>query len=47
VWGCCSPYGVCGTFQFGACLIPIGAPLPVSIEEDAGDPTLCNPPDLE
>ena len=45
VWGCCSPYGVCGTFQFGACLLPIGAPLPISIGDDAGDPSLCIPPE--
>lgn len=45
VWGCCSPFGVCGTFQFGACLLPIGTPLPVGpVDEDSGDPSLCTPP---
>lgn len=46
IWGCCSAYGVCGTFQAGQCLIPLGAELPVGpSDEDSGDPTLCTPPD--
>lgn len=45
IWGCCSDYGVCGTFQYGQCLLPLGTPLPVGpTDEDSGDPTLCTPP---
>jgi hypothetical protein len=38
VWGCCTEYegiGICGTFQFGECLIPAGAPIPMA-DEDGG-----------
>jgi hypothetical protein len=48
VWGCCSDFGVCGTFAFDECLIPVGTPLPVSRpDEDAGQSggyPLCTPP---
>lgn len=48
VWGCCSPIGVCGTFQSNQCLIPVGTPLPVG-DEDAGLPlggAHCTPPKM-
>ena len=38
VWGCCAKYediGICGTFQFGECLIVAGAPIPMA-DEDGG-----------
>lgn len=48
VWGCCSEYGVCGTFAADTCLLPIGAPLPVDPNDaDAGVPApflRCSPP---
>jgi hypothetical protein len=49
VWGCCSDYGVCGTFQAGACLLPVGTQIPVSLptDEDGGagiSYPLCTPP---
>lgn len=48
VWGCCSDFGVCGTFAAGECLLPLGTQLPVSQpDEDAGMSTaypLCTPP---
>jgi len=47
VWGCCSDYGVCGTFASGTCLLPIGAPLPIDPDGDAGLPApflRCSPP---
>jgi hypothetical protein len=37
VWGCCSDYGVCGTFSSGSCLLPVGTQIPViDPDEDAG-----------
>ncbi len=49
VWGCCSDYGVCGTFDTGTCLLPIGTQIPVVLpsDEDGGDGhayPLCVPP---
>jgi hypothetical protein len=49
VWGCCSDYGVCGTFAADACLIPIGSEIPVVLptDEDGGKGhayPLCVPP---
>ena len=49
VWGCCSEFGVCGTFVTDSCLIPIGSPIGLDPDEDAGLAALgvmtCNPPD--
>ena len=40
IWGCCSDYGICGTWAYDACLLPIGTQLPVRAappqDEDAG-----------
>lgn len=36
VWGCCSAYGVCGTFESETCLLPVGTPLPLDPDSDAG-----------
>jgi hypothetical protein len=53
VWGCCSEYGVCGTFAADECLLPLGTPLPLGNEdeEDAGmslpGVLLCDPPEEE
>ncbi len=49
IWGCCSGYGVCGTFTDGECLLPLGAQLPVgpAPKADSGktEPFLrCTPP---
>lgn len=46
VWGCCSRYGVCGTFQQDECLLPLGTTLPPPApDEDAGiADTRCTPP---
>jgi hypothetical protein len=49
VWGCCSAYGVCGTFAANQCLLPLGTQLPVGPPppEEAGvtEPFLrCKPP---
>lgn len=48
VWGCCSGFGVCGTFAYDECLLPAGTELPVGPpDEDAGqtEPFLrCTPP---
>jgi hypothetical protein len=47
VWGCCSDYGVCGTFSANQCLLALGTPLPVGPKPEAGvsEPFLrCNPP---
>jgi hypothetical protein len=33
VWGCCSRFGVCGTFADDQCLIPAGTKLPVGPPE--------------
>lgn len=35
VWGCCSDFGICGTFAFEECLLPVGTPLSVD-GADAG-----------
>jgi hypothetical protein len=46
VWGCCSDFGVCGTFAYNECLLPVGTPLPVG-DDDAGMSTAypyCSPP---
>ena len=44
VWGCCSAFGVCGTFQADQCLLPVGTALPVP-GTDAGDTRgQCTPP---
>jgi hypothetical protein len=46
VWGCCSDYGVCGTWGGSDCLIPTGTAIPVDSDEDAGAPVFpyCNAP---
>lgn len=49
VWGCCSDYSVCGTFAYGACLLPAGTQIPVgpAPDADAGvtEPFMrCTPP---
>jgi len=49
VWGCCSVFGVCGTFEAEECLIPIGTEIPVVLPTDEdGGPShaypLCGPP---
>lgn len=49
VWGCCSDFGVCGTFMYDTCLLPVGTQIPVGPppEDDAGvqEPFLrCEPP---
>jgi hypothetical protein len=33
IWGCCSDFGVCGTFASGECLLPAGTQIPASGEE--------------
>jgi hypothetical protein len=48
IWGCCSQWSLCGTFDFGQCLLPAGTQIggdSVS-EEDAGadGPRRCTPP---
>lgn len=49
VWGCCSTYGVCGTFVTDNCLLPVGTPISIDPDADAGLAALgiltCNPPD--
>lgn len=46
IWGCCSDYGVCGTFTSDECLLPVGTQIPVASDEDAGAPVYpyCKPP---
>jgi hypothetical protein len=46
VWGCCSKFGVCGTFLYDMCFLPFGTQLPVpsNSDQDAGIPGLCTPP---
>jgi hypothetical protein len=49
IWGCCSPYGVCGTFAASQCLLPVGTQLPVgpppAAEAGVSEPFLrCKPP---
>lgn len=49
IWGCCSGFGVCGTWNYDACLLPVGTQLPVGPPPpvDAGiqEPFLrCEPP---
>jgi len=46
VWGCCSKFGVCGTFLYDSCLLAFGTqiPVPANSDEDAGIPGLCTPP---
>ena len=47
VWGCCSPFGVCGTFAGETCVLPAGTPIPALSDVDAGElegVLLCNPP---
>jgi hypothetical protein len=48
VWGCCSDYGVCGTFSYGECLLAIGTVIPFDTADlDAGmsgGPQRCKPP---
>jgi hypothetical protein len=48
VWGCCSEFGVCGTFDFGQCLLAVGTVLPFDANESDGGPTdgsqRCKPP---
>ncbi len=38
IWGCCSPFGACGTFEAGQCLLPVGTPVPLSSAPDGGIP---------
>ena len=47
VWGCCSDFGVCGTFAADTCLLDVGTPLPIDPDSDAGlDGVLrCTPPE--
>ena len=47
VWGCCSGFGVCGTFAGETCFLPAGTPIPAISDADAGElegVLLCNPP---
>jgi len=48
VWGCCSDFGVCGTFDFGQCLLAVGTVLPFDANESDGGVTdgsqRCKPP---
>lgn len=47
VWGCCSAFGVCGTFAADTCFLPAGTPIPISTDEDAGvlnGALRCSPP---
>jgi hypothetical protein len=38
IWGCCSAYGVCGTFVYDQCFLAVGTEIPVgpASDEDAG-----------
>jgi hypothetical protein len=50
IWGCCSDFGVCGTFASDACLLPVGTQFPAGPppppEAGVSEPFLrCNPPD--
>lgn len=49
VWGCCSRFGVCGTFAYDMCLLAPGTqiPVPANDGEDAGIPGRCTPPVVE
>jgi hypothetical protein len=40
IWGCCSPYGACGTYDPAteACVLPVGTPIPLSSAPDGGIP---------
>lgn len=46
VWGCCSTFGVCGTFLYETCLLPPNTqiPVPADRDEDSGIRGLCTPP---
>jgi hypothetical protein len=47
VWGCCSDFGVCGTFAGETCFLPAGTPIPSLSDVDAGELEgllLCSPP---
>jgi len=49
VWGCCSGFGVCGTFAGETCFLPAGTPIPLTSDADAGEldgVLLCNPPTI-
>lgn len=49
VWGCCSGFGVCGTFAGDTCFLPFGTPITPNLDEDAGalDGVLrCTPPGI-
>jgi hypothetical protein len=49
IWGCCSDFGVCGTFLGETCFLPEGTLINIDPDADAGalGPLLgvCNPPD--
>ena len=49
IWGCCSRFGVCGTFAYEMCLLPPGTQIPVPADDDrdAGIAGRCTPPTLE
>jgi hypothetical protein len=36
VWGCCSDFGVCGTFLGETCFLPEGTPISIDPDADAG-----------
>jgi hypothetical protein len=47
VWGCCTTFGVCGTFLQGTCQLPVGTVISgTPLEDDAGEPIFpyCTPP---
>lgn len=47
VWGCCSNFGVCGTFAGETCFLPAGTEIPLTTDEDGGQlngALLCSPP---
>ncbi|MGD8863766.1 MAG: hypothetical protein PVI30_27375 [Myxococcales bacterium] len=33
IWGCCSDFGVCGSFASGECLLPAGTQIPAAGED--------------
>ncbi|HEX7476188.1 MAG TPA: hypothetical protein VF331_00130 [Polyangiales bacterium] len=51
LWGCCSKFGVCGTFAANTCFLPVGTQLPLdpNATEDGGTLPVgrCIPPKIK